>query len=341
MSKFVTLREAENIAKKKLYKGCFDWLNSGAEDNFTSNLNIKDFNLFKLIPRVLTKNYKISIKAKAFGHNLRSPIILSPMGHQTQFHKFGEIETAKGISSYGNVGTFSTQSRMDLFDIRKKNKECKLIWQIFLFGDKNWILNEIKRAEKNKCIAIALCLDGPIRSFRYDDRETRYDARKFGKRTLKQSANIQFATTYGWEILRWIRRNTNLPVIIKGILSIDDFFLANNNNNIDGIWISNHGGRMLNSGISSLNFLFQISKFKKKKVIIFDGGVRKGSDILKCLCLGADLVAIGRPVIYGLVCEGYMGVKKIFNILEEELISCMINGGFKNLKSMNKNRIQN
>ena len=233
------------------------------------------------------------------------------MGHQTQFHKLGEIEVAKGINSVNTIGFFGTQSRMSLDDIRKNNKNAKIAWTIFPFGDKNWILKQIKSSERNKCKAIAVCIDANVRSHRYLDRELlNYDARKFGKRTNKVSPNPKYALKYDWKLIKFIKKNTKLPVIVKGILTIYD---AKNaiRNGADGIWISNHGGRMFNSGISGIEALLNLKKkIKSKKVkFIVDGGIRKGSDIIKYLCLGADFVGIGRPAMYGLICGGRNGAK--------------------------------
>ena len=131
------------------------------------------------------------------------------------------------------------------------------------------------------------------------------------------------------------------PLVIKGILTTEDAQKAINCG-ADAIWISNHGGRMLNSGISGVSALMEIKKNIKSKdiKIIVDGGVRRGSDIIKYLCLGADYVGIGRPAMYGLICNGFLGVEKIFSILNQELYTAMINGGFKDLKSFNLNRVR-
>jgi isopentenyl diphosphate isomerase/L-lactate dehydrogenase-like FMN-dependent dehydrogenase len=131
-----------------------------------------------------------------------------------------------------------------------------------------------------------------------------------------------------------------LPIILKGILTSEDAVRATKNG-AKGIWISNHGGRMFNSGLSTAHALLEINKkLKNHKILkIVDGGIEKGSDIIKYLCLGADLVAIGRPAIYGLAVNGRLGVSRIFEILKKELTTSMINGGFKNLKSFNQNRL--
>ena len=261
------------------------------------------------------------------------------MGHQSQFHKLGETEMAKGISKYGTIGFFSTQSRFDFNYIRKRNKKSMLIWQLFLFGEKKWLLNEIRKAEKYNSLAIAICLDGSIRSHRYNDRESKYDARKYGTFKIKPPPDQTKDREYGWEIIKWMKSKTKLPIILKGILNYKDVKIAIKHG-IKNIWISNHGGRMLNSGISSAEALIKIKKkIKKKLFIIVDGGVSRGSDILKYLCLGADIVGVGRPAIYGLTVNGYKGVENIFNILESEFRTAMINAKFSSLKELNLSKI--
>ena len=337
--KFTTIREAEKLSKKKLKKGTFMWLSSGSEDEVTSNKNIDDLNKIKIIPNVLKKIKSTNYSTFFLNKKIKSPLILSPMGHQSQFHKLGEIEMAKGIEKYGSIGFFSTQSRYDFHLIREKNKNCSLVWQVFLFGNKNWILEQIKKAEKNNSLAIALCLDGSIRSHRYGDRETRYDARKHGIFKIKSPPNQNKERQYDWDIIRWIKSKTKLPIILKGIINYKDVQIALKLG-IKYIWISNHGGRMLNSGISSVEALIKIKKiFKDRIFIIADGGVRRGSDVLKYLCLGANIVGIGRPAIYGLTINGYKGVKQVFDILESEFRSSMINSKFANLKSLNLKKV--
>ena len=161
-----------------------------------------------------------------------------------------------------------------------------------------------------------------------------------GRRTNPLPPNPKFALNYNWTLVSYIRKLTKIPIIVKGILTSEDM-----NNAIkygcDGVWISNHGGRMFNSGISTVGALFDIKKkIKNKKIkIIVDGGVRKGSDVIKFFCLGADFVGIGRPAIHGLICNGSGGVESIFNILNSELQTSIINGGFKKKISFNMNRL--
>tara|TARA_B110000305_G_scaffold48353_1_gene51948 strand:- start:99 stop:1133 length:1035 start_codon:yes stop_codon:yes gene_type:complete len=337
---FVTLREAEKIVKNKISTKIFNWLQSGAEDSHTYLKNFEDLKNIKIKPSHLTKFNALSTESIFFKKKISSPIILSPMGHQTQFHKEGEIEMARGVAKAKTIAFFGTQSRMKLSDIRKVNKNTYIGWTIFPFGDKQWIKKQIVTAEKNKCVAIAVCIDANVRSHRYSDRETRYDARKIGKRTNPISPNPKLATSYDWNLIKFIKRNSSLPIIVKGVVTVED---AKNalKSKADGIWISNHGGRMFNSGISCVDAIKDIKKtFKNKKmIVIVDGAVRKGSDIIKYMSLGADFVGVGRPAIHGLAVAGNRGVTNIFEILKNELLTSMVNGGFKNFKSFKRSRL--
>lgn len=338
MLKFSTLREAESKAKKKINQKIFNWLQSGAEDEYTLNKNFLDLKNIKIIPKHLNKINRINTNSYFFKTKLEYPILLAPMGHQTQFHKYGEIETSDGAKKANILSFFGTQSRMKLDQISKKNN--LIGWTIFPFGNLKWIDGQIRSAEKNKCVAIILCIDANVRSHRYLDRESYYDARKIGNRTNPISPNPEQSLKYDWSLISYIKKKTKLPVIPKGILSVEDCKQAINNK-ADGVWISNHGGRMFNSGITPVEALKNIKRKIKmnKKIIIVDGAIRKGTDIIKYLSLGANFVAVGRPAMHGLICNGSNGVKNIFDILKSEFTSAMINGGFKNLKSFKNNRI--
>ena len=188
----------------------------------------------------------------------------------------------------------------------------KLDGLFFLLENKQWIDEQIQNAEKYKCIAIVICLDANIRSKRYQDLEARYDARKYGRRTNPESPNPEASLYYDWSIVKYIKSRSKLPIIVKGILSEHDAKKCLKVG-VKNLWVSNHGGRMFNSGISVASALKSISKLKKKHklMIIADGAVRQGSDIIKYLCLGADFVGIGRPIMYGLHLSRANGVKKI------------------------------
>ena len=139
MNNFKTIAQAQILAKRKSSKGTFNWLMAGAENNQTELKNIEDLDAIKIQPRILNRTDKLNLRSRFIDTTLTSPLILSPMGHQTQFHKNGEEEMGKGIDKINSIAFFSTQGRISLNDIRKKNKNLKIGWTIFPFGDKNWI----------------------------------------------------------------------------------------------------------------------------------------------------------------------------------------------------------
>ncbi len=340
MKNIATIRQCKIKFKKKINHKIYNWVCAAAEDGLTSDNNFEALKQIIIKPKLLSKTGLPDCSSSFFETKVKFPILLAPMGHQTQFHRNGEIETCKGASKSNIICSFGTQSRMKLDDIRKNNKNAKLTWTVFPFGDLNWIKNQINNAEKNNALAIVLCLDANVRSHRYMDIETFYDARKIGKRTNPISPNPEKSYYYDWNLIKKLSKFTKLPLILKGILTYSDAIKAIENG-AKGIWISNHGGRMFNSGLSTSHALFEINKkLKNYKILkIVDGGIEKGSDIIKYLCLGADLVAIGRPAIYGLGVNGSQGVSTVFEILKKELKTAMINGGFKNLKSFNQKRL--
>ena len=166
---FSTVQKSEELAKKKIRIGTFNWLNSAAEDGLTAKKNIRDLDNIQILPKILSKNYNLNLKQKIFNTNLDSPLVLCPMGHQTQFDSKGEISTAIGSNNEKILSFFSTQGRTGFHQIRKKVPKSNMIWQIFPFGDKQWIEKEIRRAEKNNSLAICFCFDAPVRSHRYLD----------------------------------------------------------------------------------------------------------------------------------------------------------------------------
>ena len=171
--------------------------------------------------------------------------------------------------------------------------------------------------------------------------ESRYDARKHGKFYKEMPPDISYGRKLEIEDLKWMKDYCGkTPFIIKGILSSNDANLSINNG-ADVIWVSNHGGRMLESCYSSLKALVEINKNLKKKVpIFFDRGIRSGSDVIKAIGLGADIVGIGRPVIYSLILAGNKGVSHMLALLREEIETAMINSGAANINDVSKKNIK-
>jgi len=208
---FRTLRQSEKLAKKKVSRASFEWLQAGAEDGYTRDKNFIDLNKIQIIPKFLNKIVDVNVTSNFFGTKLDSPLLLAPIGHQTQWHKDGELEMAKGLNSTKTLAFFSSQGRFSLKEIRQKNKRCLLGWSILPFGNKDWILKQIENAMKFNCLAFCLVVDSNVRSHRYQDLEVKYDARKHGRMGSNHSfpPDISFALKYNWKLISWIKKKQN------------------------------------------------------------------------------------------------------------------------------------
>ncbi len=320
MKKKISLLKIKNLAKKKLDKKKWNWLDEGTGEEITLKKNIEDLKNFKVLPRLGLNVSKISIKTKFLDEIINSPLIVSPVGHLTQFHKHGEAELAKGCQTSGTFFTLSHMSRLNISDVRKFAPKVNLIFQLYCFGNLQWIKKEIDKAIKFKVKAICITIDVPTKSHKYRGSNDNYDARKFGRRTNYLKFYPEYGEKNNWKNLKKIINYSSIPVIIKGILNPAD---AKNAFKIGakGVWVSNHGGRALDSGISSLESLIKIRKIFKKKLLIVDGGVRTGVCILKYLKAGANIVSVGRPAIWGLIYNGHKGVEQSLKLFNKEFES--------------------
>ena len=259
------------------------------------------------------------------------------MGYMTQFSKNGELDLALAAHENNSLICLSAVSSIRIEEILDKRK-LNIIYQFYSLEPKGWVLNEIEKITKLGVKAICITADSPVRSFKYDTLEDNYDARKHGRLGMPRPP-LSHISKLNWKNIKWLRKKTDLPIIIKGVMNESDAKKCFQHG-ADIIWVSNHGGRTLDSGISSLEALIEIRKRYKTKKIIFDGGVRTGSDIFKALCLGADVVAVGRPAIWGLILGGKEGVSRILDLFFKEFCSVMGLSGCNDIKKLSKKLIK-
>lgn len=334
---FATLREANNLAKKKISRKKWNWMNCGSEKEYTVNANLDYFKKFKINQKILNDVHNIKLEKKFLGEKIKFPMIISPVGYMNQYHKNGELDLALGAHEARTFLCLSAVTSVKIDEIMRKNKKLNLIYQFYSLRPRKWVIDELKKITDLGVKAICITGDSPVRSIKYDIMEDKHDARKHGRIKLSKAPLQQwrsYMSKLNWKDIRWLKKHTKLPIIIKGIMNIEDA-KKSFQNGASIIWVSNHGGRTLDSGISSLEALIKIRKKFKKKQIIFDGGIRTGTDMFKAICLGADIVSIGRPSIWGLILGGSKGVSKILNLFFDEFKSVMSLSGCKNLKNAN------
>ena len=342
-TKLRTIREIIKVYNKKTEPKLKKWLNGSAEYGFTTSRNNNIFRSIGIIPRVLRKIDNSIPESNFFGVKTSSPFLIAPMGGISQFNKKAEHIISEGAEKMKIPFFFPNNSSYLLSEINPKQKKKYLFRSLYLDADLDYCKKNIEESEKYKCKAIAITVDSPIRPVSYNKTDTGHDSRKhykkFGLKRPKKNPN--FTAPLNWKVIEYIKKITDTPIILKGILSKEDVKIAESLN-VEGIWISNHGGRNLETDITSIEVIEDIKNILTKKTkLILDGGIRTGSDMFKALALGADFVAIGRPIIYALTADREIGVNRILELFSHEFKSTMRICGCKNISDINNNYIVN
>jgi isopentenyl diphosphate isomerase/L-lactate dehydrogenase-like FMN-dependent dehydrogenase len=337
-----TIEDYEKIAHEKLHKAVFDFFSGGSGQELTLNANIDAFKHISFIPRVLKGLESVSTSTTLLGFELAFPVLFAPIAFQGLAHEEGELAAAQSAarSKVGMiVSTMSTYEHDAVVTISRD------AWfQLYMFEDRNISLQLIKHAEKCGYKAIVLTVDVPIMASRFRDLRNNFTVPSLNRfvskllkcdNTLKHFTDKHFKRSLSWTDIKWLKDNTELPIILKGVTHPIDAQLAIENN-CAGIIVSNHGGRQLDSTLACIRLLPTIVREVYGKIpVLFDSGIRSGSDILKALLLGADAVLIGRPIIWGLASSE---CDSVVNILLRELEEAMILMGIESIKEIASNR---
>ena len=333
----------EERAKQSMEIGVFGYIQSGADDEVTLKDNTLAFDKRKIVPRVLRGIAGVDISTNFLGIDLSTPIITAPTAANGLAHRNAEIDAAKGTYLAGSVFCMSTYANQLISDVGKVENSGSFFMQLYMSSDDNFNFYIIDEAKKANAKAIILTVDATVSGNREADMKNKFsfniemkNLNQFGKSSnlsihdlfKKGKRNLDFSD------IKKVKDYSKLPVIVKGIQSPTDAELAIQNG-VDAIWVSNHGGRQLDSGPASIDCLEFIAKAVNKRVpIVFDSGIRRGSHVFKAIALGADIVAIGRPVLYGLHWGGYSGVKAVYDKLNFELETVMQLAGTKDINQI-------
>ncbi len=327
--KIVDIEDLEARAAEIIPEGGFGYIQGGSETETTMRRNETAFDMVDIVPRVLTGVLNPSTKTSILGIDIALPVIVAPAAAHGLAHVSAEAGTARGAAAAGTIMSVSNYASSTLADIAKAGKGAPQWFQLYLSKDDGFNRKIIQQAEKLGYDAIILTVDAPIGGYRI--RDVRNDFKfplelpNVAKTTIKtkgQGISSVFAAAQNdltpYDVMR-VKAMTKLPVIVKGIQHPDDADIAIISG-ADAIWVSNHGGRQLDGAPGAFEMLPEIAGRVNKRVpIIFDGGIRRGQDVFKAIASGADVVAIGRPVIYGLALGGWRGVFDVFEWLEQDL----------------------
>ncbi|CAG2175421.1 unnamed protein product [Oppiella nova] len=336
-----SLRDIESAANEKLDAGLRDYLNRGAQNEITLGANREVFNRYRIIPRYMVDVSKRNLTVQLFGETLPAPIGVSPFGRRHLFYKDGDYEVAIGAAKFGTVVGVSSGSSVTIEELAEREPNAMKWFQIFIFSDRNMTKDMAQRAERAGYKALVLTVDHNSGGIRYHDTKSvkvnNSDRANYRPYT---GANKGIANDVTWDDVKWLKRQVQIPVVIKGVLTAGDARLAVNSG-ADAIFVSNHGGRQIDGVPATLEALPEIvSEVGREVDVYLDGGVRNGNDIFKALALGAKVVFVGRPAAWGLVYNGSEGVNTVLDILYKELDNVMAIAGTPTIRSISRSRVR-
>jgi 4-hydroxymandelate oxidase len=348
------LEDYERHAREQLPHGVYEYIAGGCGSGITLESNRSAFDRLRLCTRVLQDFSAPVTHQTLLGIDLKHPIMLAPVGHQTLVHPEGELATAQACEISDTPFIASTLSSHTLETI-EEHSDGPLWFQLYWQPAREITLDLVRRAERAGYLAIVITVDTPVTGLRYrpqragfamppeicDANLTGYDAPAL--RLLSQHDSVIFsgfmADAPTWEDIAWLRQQTDLPLLLKGICHPADGEKARQYE-LQGVIVSNHGGRSLDGIPASIELLPQVRRTLGGDFpILMDGGVRRGSDVFKALALGANAVLIGRPQLFALTVAGALGVAHMLRLLKEELEITMALAGCPTLNHINQHCI--
>ena len=344
LSNLKNVFDFERLSRKIMGEDALLYLNGGSDDLRTVELNSEAYQEIQIRARRLIDVTNVSTNVKLFGQTLGNPIILSPVGFQRFFHPDGEIASAKASVKKKHQMIVSSVSNYSVNEIADQS-QANLWFQLYPTVDRKVTKKLLERAEKAGCKVCVLTVDSPVLGNR--ERGGTTLTKLMEGKVLKMGnyeGILPDGTTFDdagmtWEIIAWLRANCDMKIVLKGIVTKEDAALSIKHN-VDGIIVSNHGGRQLESLRPTIDCLPEIAEEISGKIpILIDGGIRRGTDIFKALALGATAVCIGRPFCWGLGALGQQGVEMVLDILKAELIRDMQLAGTASIDKISRNHI--
>jgi 4-hydroxymandelate oxidase len=341
----------EPVARKNIPPAHWGYLLSGVDGEETLKANRDAYSRYQLRARRMIDVSKIDMSVELLGARFDSPIILCPLGAQKAFHPDGELAVARAAKARGHLQILSTVTSTGVEEVIAA-RGAPVWFQLYTTSSFDISAKLVKRAEAAGCPAVAVTVDLPagrnietaLRWARTDTRTCTACHAPGGSPLFTRPMFSQLDTTglsitsssLTWDFIKRLKDVTKMKVLIKGLESGADAKLAVANG-ADGIILSNHGGRATDTGRGTLECLPEVvAEVRGRVPVIVDGGVRRGTDVLKALALGATAVGIGRPYIWGLGAYGQEGVDRVLELLDNELRLAMVGVGARNLNEITR-----
>ncbi|XP_001622504.2 2-Hydroxyacid oxidase 1 isoform X2 [Nematostella vectensis] len=325
----VCLDDFERLAKGSMSEKIYSFFASGADEARTIEENKEGFRRIKLRPRMLRGISDVDMRTTILGQPISMPICIAPTAMHRCAHPDGEIATVKAAGAADTCMALTIWTTTTLEEVAAAEPQALKWFLIYHLKEREQLTSLVRRAEKSGYKALVLVADAPDGGIPYH-RSSKRNGRLLTKGKGPQLVHMehcQIDPSVSWESVYWLKSFTKLPIVLKGILTPEDARLAVEHG-VDGIIVSNHGGRQLDGVQATIDALPEIVKAVQGKLEVYmDGGVRLGTDVFKALALGARAVFIGRPVIWGLAYKGEEGVRQVLELLREELRLAMILSG--------------
>jgi len=367
-----SIGDLRELARRRLPRALFDYIDRGSYDEFTLARNRDDLRALTLRQRVMVDVSKLSLERTVLGERWAMPVALAPTGLTGLFHRDGEIAAARAAQGAGLPFTLSTMSICSIEDVRAA-VDGTLWFQLYLMRDAAFNENMIARARETRCAALVLTLDLPVQGIRRRDAKNglavpprltlssagdfllrprwlagllRSKRRTFGNLAayfpskgtvaLSEWVGTHLDNTLTWDGIAWVRERWPGKLLLKGILDAEDARHALDSG-VDGVVVSNHGGRQLDGAPSTIAALpAVVDAVRGRCAVLMDGGIAGGQDVLKALALGADACLVGRAFLYGLAARGETGVALALGILRSELGISMALTGVNDIRNVDR-----
>jgi 4-hydroxymandelate oxidase len=336
MNNILRISDYETRAKEVLTTMAWEYLDSAAGDELTLKWNMTAFDRIQFLPRVLCDVSELDISVELFGERLPHPVLLAPIAYHKLFHKNGEPESAKGAALAQSVYCVSTMTNTSIEEIAQSSPDTKLWYQLYVQRDRGYTKSLLERVEAAGARAIVVTVDTPVLGNRVREARAGFHLPEGISRAMLEGLPKELQITghdtdlqgiyyplcdpkLSWNDIEWIVKNSNLPVVLKGLLHPDDADIAIQSG-AQGVIVSNHGARNLDTVPPTIEMLPDIVERVDGEIpVLFDGGIRRGTDILKAMALGASAVMIGRPYMWGMAVNGAEGIEKAVNLLLTEM----------------------
>lgn len=359
----ISYEEWKARASTVLDKGVFDYIAGGAGAGYTMLANREAFYYWRILPRVMVDVSDRNLEVMLFGIKIPYPILLAPVDRQDLYHPEAELASARAAASLGVPFILSTFSSRSIEQVAAVMGNSLRWFQLYMGKDPDVTLSMVRRAEVSGYTAVVVTVDRPVQGWRELTLRDLYPPVIFNRAVANfftdpvflsrlskspqedpQSAidlvsHIAHNPSLTWKDLLFLRKQTRLPILVKGILNPEDAQKALENG-ADGVIVSNHGGRHLDGAVASLDALPKVADLVQGRIpVLMDSGIRRGADVIKACALGASAVLVGRPYIYGLAVAGEVGVRRVVRNLIADTDITLANSGRKSISEVNRSLV--